>query len=74
MSIAISYEEVKVILGSPIIDTIVTREQYDAIAELAGEKAEEFKRDFIVQEMEKLYNKLRNSHYPLGCNNENRIR
>jgi len=74
MSRAISYEEVKVILGSPVIDTIVTREQYDAIAELADEKAEEFKRDFIVQEMEKLDNKLRNSHYPLGCNNENRIR
>lgn len=54
MSKTISYQEVITLLGHPVIDPIVTEEQYEQIKKLAEAKAEEFKREFIIDEMKYL--------------------
>lgn len=55
----ISYEEVKKVLGHPIIDTFITEDQYEVIKEVAEKKAEVYINDYIIEELRELLTKFR---------------
>lgn len=55
----ISYEDVKKLLGHPIIETFITEDQYDVIKEVAEKKAETYINEYIIEELRSLLGKFR---------------
>ena len=55
----ISYEDVKILLGDPIIKTFITEDQYNIVKEVAEKKAETYINEYIIEELRSLLGKFR---------------
>ena len=55
----ISYEDVKKLLGDPIIKTFITEDQYNIVKEVAEKKAETYINEYIIEELRSLLGKFR---------------